>query len=79
MSGPSLQIRLSPQTDPSPQLTVELIAHGLDGAVWELPATAGFEVVELTLRDDAERRVLADDRWPRERRVGVRWWLSSWP
>ncbi len=52
-SGPSLQIRLRPQLEPSPQLGVELVARGLDGAVWELPAVAGVEVVDLTVVDDA--------------------------
>lgn len=49
----SLQIRLSPRLDPSPALDVEMLARGLTSAVWEIPALAGVEVVDLTLRDDA--------------------------
>lgn len=50
--APSLEIRLRPQVEPSPLLEVELVARGLAGMVWEIPALAGAEIAGLQVRDD---------------------------
>lgn len=48
---PSLHLRLTPRTDPVPELAVELLARGLDERDFTLTTLAGLELRDLSARD----------------------------